>query len=279
MKLIRIMVVCFCCVLFVSLKAYAEQSFASLLQQGQENLALGHYYEANNQLRRLEELCIQQHDDYTATLAKGLQGYIASQQQDHQLAEQLLTTALAQAQQKNWPDLQARFLLYLGQLQDSHQNKQQARNFFSQALSQALQISDKSLTVSAWYQLAKLSLDENQPKKASEQLTQAKALLDTLPVNAISAELWLNIGYQALRLHQLDTKNAPYLREAFSALHKALAQAEQFTQLRQQASALKYLAQLYKEQRPVEAIKLLQSAINTAQKAEANDLLIDLEHR
>jgi CHAT domain-containing protein len=278
MPFIRIFIICFSLALSVSSEVQAVQEFSSLLQQGQDNIVGGHFREASKQLQQVEATAQEQQDAYTVALAQGLQGYIALQHQDYDTAEQQLTAVLAQAKQNSWHDLQARFALYLGQLQDHKHNNQQARAFFEQALLAAEKINDKSLLVSTRYQLAKLLIDEKQTDKAYEQLQQAKTLLETLPANNVSSQLWLNIGYQTSRLFEQNTLQTDYLNAAFDELRKALTQAEHFSQLRTQAAALKHLAGLYKQQQqPTEAIKLLQAGIEIAQKEQADDLLFDLE--
>lgn len=277
MNFLRLIRICFMCLLSGHATAQADLTQASWLQQGQENLAAGYFREASAQLQQVEILAGEQHDDYTQALARGLQGYIALQRQDYPVAEQVLTAVFEQATKNAWTDLQVRFGLYLGQLHERQQNTQQARAFFEQAVVQAEKVSDKSLFISALYQLATANIDAKDTLKAAEQLQQATKQLDALPASAITSQLWLNIGYQSLRLYHPQSKQQSYLQESFYALNNALAQAKQFSQPRVQASALKYLAQLYKPQSLTEAIQLLLAGITAAQKADASDLLIDLE--
>ncbi len=277
MIFIRLCIICLSVMLFSSPAHAIQSTSVDLLQQSQENLALGYFREATTQLQQAEAIAIQQQDVYTLTLIKGLQGYIALQHQDYSVAEQLLTAVYEQAQKNAWTDLEVRFALYLGQLSERKQKHPEAQKFFQQALAHQNDLKDKTLLVSAYYQLANTYLDSQHLQQAGAELDHASALLENLPVNAVSSQLWLNIGYQGLRLHQKNPQQSLYLKKTFYALQKALSQAEEFKQFRTQASALKYLAQLYKEQRGSEAIKLLLAGIHNAQKADANDLLIDLE--
>jgi CHAT domain-containing protein len=264
-------------VIFLFNNQLQAETLNSLLEQGQQNLSLGHFYEANKQLQQLEAQSIQAQDDYTATLAKGLQGYIALQRQDNTTAEQLLTTALTQAQAKSWPDLIVRFTVYLGELSERQQNLTQAQHYFSLAQTQADKVADKSFLISSLINQAKLSISTNKPEIAWQQLQQAKTLLDQLTVSQTSSQLWLSLGYQTGQLYELNKKN-DCLAQAFYDLDKALVQAKQFSQLRTQATSLKYLAMLYKQQqRPNEAIKLLLESMQIAQKDNAEDILLDLD--
>jgi len=277
MNFLRILMVCWLAFFASNSPVQADPTLPDLLQQGQKNLAAGYFREARNQFQQAESIALEQQDNYSVTLIRGLQGYIALQHQDYELAEQILTAVLTQAEQNNWTDLQMRFALYLGQLQQRKQNMAQARVFFEQALLYSDKITDKSLKVSSLYQLASINIDDNETLPARKQLQQAKKLLETLPVDAVSSQLWLNIGFQTLRLVHPQSKQQDDTLAALYALRKAAIQAEQFKQLRIQASALKYLGELYTPQSPNEAIKLLLAGINLAQKADAADLLIDLE--
>ncbi len=277
MTALRIMMVCFISLLSVPAPGQTGVVQNALLQQGQENLAAGHFREATLQLQQVEVLAGEQQDYYTEALARGLQGYIALQRQDYNVAEPVLTAVFEQAKKNAWTDLQVRFALYLGQLHQRQQRPEKALKLFEQAVNLAEKISDKSLFISALYQLATVNIDANNTTQAAEQLQQAAQHLEKVPPSAISSQLWLNIGYQNLRLYQPQTKQQGYLQESFYALNKALTQAKQFAQLRVQASALKYLAQLYKVENANEAINLLLAGISAAQTVEANDLLIDLE--
>ncbi len=277
MNFLRLSLVCCLCLLSITMTVQANPQSLSLLQQGQENMAAGYFREASVQLQQVEAIASEQRDYYTEALARGLLGYIALQRQEYAMAEQVLTAVFTQAQTNAWTDLQVRFALYLGQLHMRQQNLQQARTFFEQAVALAEKITDKSLFISALYQIATVNIDVQETLKAAQQLQQATTLLEALPVSAVSSQLWLNIGYQNLRLYHPQSKQQSYLQESFYALHKALAQAKQFALPRVEASALKYLAQLYKPESPTEAIKLLLAGITAAQKADASDLLLDLE--
>ncbi len=252
------------------------ESLAQLLQQGQENLENGHFYAAKMQFAQAEQQATEQQDSYNLVLIKALQGYMASQRQNDEEAEQLLTSALEQAKTNNWYDLSLRTNLYLGQLDLHSENIRQATEHFQQAISQPEQVTDKALLVSGFYQLAKIDIEHRNLQQAAQHLQQAKALMSKLPANPANSELWLTIGYKNLQLYQLSPKN-DFLVAAFSDLNHALALARQNKQSRIQTAALKHLAYLYKQQqRNNEAIQLLQEAINIAQKADANDALIDL---
>jgi CHAT domain-containing protein len=245
---------------------------ANNLQQAQDSLAIGHYREAEQQFIQAE----QQASGDDLILIEALRGYMALQQQQISVAEQKLTTALAQANQVNNHDLAARIHLYLGQLYGHKQDNEQALYHIQQAVIHPEQVQDKALLVSAYYQLASMAIDDHRPPQAWDKLQQAASLMSALPANRSNSQLWLNIGYQALQLYHLSPQNG-YLQAAFSYLNQALTQAKQDQQPRIQAAALKHLASLYKQQqRADEAIKLLSEAISLAQKEDANDLLIDL---
>jgi CHAT domain-containing protein len=275
MTSLRLIIISFIA-LFLSIQVQAN-TLTSLLQQGQESLASGHYREAENQLQQAESLAHEAQDNRNITLIKALQGYMALQRQDVVQAEQLLSTALEQAQKNTWLDLVTRIELYVGQFYDREQDRTQAQSYFLDAKKHAEQIHDQTLVVSSLYQLAKLAIENSDAKLAWTQLQQAKTLLTALPINPVSSQLWLNVGYQTLQLHLL-APNSDYLGSAFDSLDKALTQSKQFKLHRTQASALKHLATMYKQQqRPQEAVKLLLEGISIAQKDEANDVLIDLE--
>jgi hypothetical protein len=207
-----------------------------------------------------------------------LQGYLALQQQDYAKAESILTPALAQAQKNSWPDLTAHFAIYLGKLSEQQQQPTQARHYFDLAVSQAKQATDKSVVVSSLCSLAKLAIADQKFDLAWQYLQQSKTVLNDLAISPISSQLWLNIGYQALQLYQQNTIKNDYLQASFDSLQLALAEAKQFGTHRTQASSLNHLATLYKQQqKPQEAIKLVLEGISAAQKAEANDILIDLQ--
>jgi CHAT domain-containing protein len=262
------------------------QNLASLLQQGQENMALGHYYEASKQLQLLEQLALQQQDERLVTLAESLQGYIAIQQQDHSLAEKLLTMALERAQQKSWNDLAARSAAYLGELNEGQKNFTKAQQYFSLAQSLAEKLTDKSFLVNSLVNQAKLAILEKQYDAAWQTLQEAKILLEKVPASQDSSQLWLSVGYQLLQ-HFVSVKKGElqlekhdqFAAQTFYALDKALVQAKNQGQLRTQALSLKYLAKLYSQQKRIaEAIKLSEEGILMAQKENhSEDLLLDLE--
>lgn len=266
-------VVCLCVLLTSSMIVQADE-LAQLLQQGQESLANGHYRDAERQFSQAALKATGQKDTDKFILIRALQGYMALQRQQNKEAEQLLNTALAQAKSH---DLIVRIDLYLGQLYEHNQSKQKALYYFQQAVACPEKIIDKSLLVSAYYQLAKLAIENHQPQQAWQYLQQASTLIKALPANRAMSQLWLNIGYQSLQLYTLSPQNN-FLTAAFSHLNNALTQARQDQQPRIQAAALKHLASLYQQQRQIgEAIQLLQEGIRAAQKEEASDLLIDLE--
>lgn len=277
MTFIRLISLCFILSL-AGLQPAQADNLADLLQQSQDHLALGHYREAQIQLQDAENQALQQQDDYHLTLVKALQGYLALQQQDSVLAEQLLSIALKTAEEKSWNDLIARIDLYLGQLYQRQQDTDQAKDYFQHAVSDTAKVTDKSLLVSAYYQLAKLAMTGNHKNQAHQYLQQASRLLESLPISAVGSQLWLNIGYQNLQLFQLAPDNSDYLKSAYQSLTKALEQARQFKQLRSQASALEHLASLYTLQKqPDAAVKLLEESIFLAQQDDAQDILINLE--
>lgn len=262
--------------IMVNVTAVQADEIALLLQQGQENLESGHYYEAQTQFSQAELQATQQQDAYSLTLVRALQGYMALQRKNDAEALQLLTPALAEAKNNNWYDLSSRINLYLGQLDKHTQDTRQATSHFQQAIAQPDKITDKALLVSGFYQLAKIALEQHNAQQAWQQLQQAKVLLSALPANQGNSELWLNVGYKNLQLYQLSPQSS-FLAEAFSNLNTALTSARQYQQPRIEAGALKHLATLYKlQQHSNEAIKLLQEAISIAQHADANDALIDL---
>jgi CHAT domain-containing protein len=259
--------------IIVGITPVRANNSATLLQQGQDNLTLGHYREAAQQLAQAE----QQANSDELILIHALQGYMALQQQQINLAEQKLTIALTQARQQNNEDLVSRIHLYLGQLYEHKQDSEQALYHIQQAVAHPEKMQDKALLVSSYYQLANIAINDHRPQQAWEKLQQAVSLMTALPANPSNSQLWLNIGYQTLQLYQLSPQEN-YLQAAFKYLNQALNQAEIDQQPRVQVSALKHLASMYKhQQRTDEAIKLLLDAIGIAQKEDANDLLIDLE--
>ena len=248
-----------------------------LLQQGQESLASGHFREAEKQFSGAMQKATEQKNTDKLILIQALQGYMALQRQQDMDAERILNTALAQAKQNASHDLVVRIDLYLGQLYEHRQNQPQANYYFKQAVTSPDKVIDKSLLVSAFYQLAKLAIENNNPQLAWQHLQQASTLMKALPANQSNSQLWLNMGYQSLQLYTLSPQNN-FLAEAFADLNTALTLARQNQQPRIQAAALKHLASLYKQQQQSdEAIQLLQEGIRAAQKQEADDLLIDLE--
>ncbi|MCX7066766.1 MAG: CHAT domain-containing protein [Methylococcales bacterium] len=246
------------------------------LQLGQENLVSGHYREAENQLSQAEQQATTQKNTDKLILVHALQGYMALQWQQNTEAEQILSTALAQAKQNANQDLIVRIDLYLGQLYEHRKDQKQARYCFQQAVLNPEKVLDKSLLVSAFYQLANVAIKNHQPQEAWQQLQQAIILMQTLSVNPSNSQLWLNIGYQSLQLYSLSPQDN-FLAAAFTHLNHALTLARQNQQPRIQAATLKHLASLYEQQQLDEAIKLLQEDITIAQKEDASDLLIDLE--
>ena len=274
MNLIRLLAVF---LLFNVYSVQADETLESLIQQGQQNIATGHYREAETQLQQAHILAVEQENAYHATLIQGLQGYIAFQRQNSS-AEKILLEALKQAQSSNWSDLTARIQLYLAQLNYRAGSIKTASEYFKEIIAHTNQINDKPLLVSTFYQFAKLTRVYYKAEDAFELLEQAQTLLEKLPPNETSCQLWLNLGYQALELYHEKNTQEDYLRNAYHALNTALTQARQFEQPRIEASALKHLAVIYNQQkRHDDAVKLMEEAINIAQKEDASDLLIDLE--
>lgn len=265
----------FSIILLVNSYVAQAESLDSLLQQVQEKIALGYYYQAQNELQQLAADTTQSY--YNNTAIRGLQGYLALQQHHYNQANTLLNSALAQANKNSWHDLIAHFALYLGQLNEQQQQHTAAEHYFKLALTQADHINDKSLTVSSLCSLAKLALADSKIEMAGQLVQQASLLLKRLPINAANNQLGLTIGYLALELHQQHTTENDYLRTAFDSLYTVQRQAKQLSQNRTEATALQYLALLYSEQQPQEAIKLLLTGISLAQKEEANDILLNLE--
>ncbi len=273
MRFIYQIIVCLCVLLANSMIVQANE-LAQLLQQGQDSLANGHYRDAEQQFSEAALKASEQKNTDNLVLIQALQGYMALQRQQNKEAEQLLNTALAQAKSH---DLIVRIDLYLGQLYEHSQNKQKTLYYFQQAVTNPEKVIDKSLLVSAYYQLAKLAIEDHQPQQAWQHLQQASILMKALPANRANSQLWLNIGYQSLQLYILSPQNN-FLTAAFSHLNNALTQARQDQQHRIQAAALKHLASLYQQQQQIdEAIQLLQEGIRAAQEEQADDLLIDLE--
>jgi hypothetical protein len=97
MNFLRILIVCWLVFFASNSPAQADPILTDLLQQGQKNLAAGYFREARNQFQQAEALAIEQQDNYSVTLIRGLQGYIALQHQDYELAEQILTAVFTQA--------------------------------------------------------------------------------------------------------------------------------------------------------------------------------------
>ena len=276
MTVIYRILICFIIVLATAARVQADE-LDQLLQQGQENIANGHYREAEQQLLQAKLKATEQNNSYNQVLVQALQGYLALQRQQSKEAEQILITALAQAKQIPVHDLTVGINLYLGQLYEYNQDNKQAMRYFQQAVANPEKVLDKSLLVSGYYQLATLAIENNNPQQAWQQLQQASTLMKALPANPGNSELWLNIGYQNLQLYSLSPQET-FLAEAFSLLNNALTLARQNQHTRTQISALKHLASLYKQQqRTDEAIKLLLEGIVIAQKQDATDLLIDLE--
>lgn len=263
--------------LLVNSLVLQADELSDLLQAGQTSLASGHYREADNQLAKAQLKAVEQQNGYSLVLIKALQGYMALQRQNNSQAEKNLVAALAEAKQNNWTDLVVRIDLYLAQFYQQLQDQEQVDYYLQQAVTTPEKVSDKSLLVSGYYQLAKRAIENQQPKQAAQQLQSAKALMLNLPESPNNSQLWLNIAYQSLQLY-FASPQADFLTEAFTNLNTALTQARQHQQPRIQAAALKHLASLYKQQqRTDEATKLLLEGINLAQKEDASDLLIDLE--
>lgn len=244
---------------------------------GQAKLANGYYREAEQHFAFAENLAKQKNDDYDVTLVKALQGYMALQRQQYEQAEKVLVVALNQAKKQSWQDLIVRIDLYLAQLYQHTQDINRAKFYLQHATNQAEQVKDKALLVSAWYQTAQTLIAEPNIAQAKQALQQANQLMQTLPINAASSQLWLNIGYQTAQLYTVAPEEA-FLADAFHALNQALTLAQQQKQPRIESSALKHLASLYTQQQKYdEAIALLLEGIHHAQQDDASDLLVDLE--
>ncbi len=260
-------------ILLLSCFELKAAQFDSFFEQVQEQIALGFLFEAKTQLQQVN---ITEQDTLSALSIQGLKGYLALQQQNYAEANSLLTDALAQSQKYARPDLTAHFALYLGQLYEQQHRISTARYYYALAMTESHQASDKSLRVSSLCSLAKIAIVEQQWDQAWQFLQQAKSALEKLPKTRSGSQLWLNIGYQALQLHQTEPTQQSYLQTGFDGLYQALTEARYFGLIRIQASSLNYLATLYRQQQPQQAIQLLQEGIRLAHKTEAQDLLIDL---
>ena len=249
----------------------------ALLQQGQNHIATGHYHDAIHQLKQAKKIAIANSDGYNTALITALNAYIDLQQQQSEAAEKSLLSTLEITKKQNWTDLSVRIQLYLGQLNYRQGNSDEAVRYFKKVIEQSETITEKPLIISAYSHLANATQQYDSVDKINKLLTDAEVLLNALPENKMSAQLWLNLGYQAFTVYQKKADNKA-LKTAYRYLNKALAQAKHFKQNRLQASALNYLAQLYQQQqRTKEAIDLTEKGIYLAQQQSASDILIELE--
>ena len=249
----------------------------ALLQQGQNHIATGHYHDAIHQLKQAKKIAIANSDGYNTALITALNAYIDLQQQQSEAAEKSLLSTLEITKKQKWVDLTAKIQLYLGQLNYRQSNSDEAVRYFKKIIEQSETITEKSLLISAYSHLAKVTQEYDSSDKIIDLLKESELVLTALPTNKITAKAWLNLGYRAFSLYQKKNGNK-ILQMAYRYLNTALAQSKAFKQLRVQASSLQYLAQLYQQQqRNDEAIKLTEKGIYIAQQQSANDILINLE--
>ncbi|MCK5898979.1 MAG: CHAT domain-containing protein [Methylococcales bacterium] len=265
--------------ILLSVSSVQAQDLNTLLQQGQNYIVTGHYYEAVRQLDKAKAIATDKGDSYYLTFINVLEGYINLQQQNFKKSKELLLLALKQSTQQNWIDLTAKTQLYLGELKNRQKCslEKDSQYYFKKIVDQSAQITEKALVISAYLHLIKANQD-GKPDDIPIQLKEAEAFLITLPIDKKTAQAWLSLGHQAF-IYQKDKKDNPTgFQTASRYLNKALIHSKAFKQPRVQASALQYLAQLDQQQNRVkDAIDRVQQGLYITQKIQASDIAIHLE--
>ena len=250
-----------------------------LINQGQRAVSEGYYREAKIQFTQAHELATANKDDYHRLVSQSLLGHIAIQQQQFELAEQLLTEALQAIPGEVWPELRARLALYLGKLHQRLNHVGLAEAYLHRAASTSKLAQAWLLAVSSDIHLAQLFIDQGDQQLAWQHLKQAHEVLKGFTEPADTPELWLNLGYQAQQL-TADQQVPEQLELAYAALSRARQLAEKNQQTSTEILALTYLGGLYEDHnKPQAALQLTIRAINLAQRHNNHDLLIDLEWR
>jgi CHAT domain-containing protein len=242
--------------------AFAQDSVARLLLDGQSSCKNGNYYLAISQL---QESYLKSNSPEVKAKSAAALGLALLQMQRYALAEPLLQEAFNQTAESNE---RAQYALDLGNLQLGRGRIEAAKSFYQSALLLAPENIQINLSVGlntfAW-------LSEKEKTSTLESLHLQLQKLGDVPERA---RFHLNF---AARVQKSGERG---MTLAYESLLLARTLAEKSHDSRLQIEAIDQLAQLYEQQdRYEEALLLLEGAILRAQTIESHDLLIHIEAR
>ena len=255
-----------------------EQSRA-LAQAARASESLGQVSQAFQQLELALTLAQQTGDRVRiAGVLENLgRTYLSARKPD--AAMQYLTQALAIAQADDYPDRDRRLIAAihndLGIAHVAQQHDADALAAFATSAQEAQAAGDRSLTVRAHINAARMALKLNYPDNARDRLDLAfDALKDFEPSHDKAMNLvQVGLGYQQLRA-SMPAMNASLLLRTAGVLLEATTVAEHIGDARMRSYADGYLGRLYEtEYRYDEALQLTRHAVFSAQSANAPESL------
>ena len=255
-----------------------EQSRA-LAQAARASESLGQVSQAFQQLELALTLAQQTGDRVRiAGVLENLgRTYLSARKPD--AAMQYLAQALAIAQADDYPDRDRRLIAAihndLGIAHVAQQHDADALAAFATSAQEAQAAGDRSLTVRAHINAARMALKLNYPDNARDRLDLAfDALKDFEPSHDKAMNLvQVGLGYQQLRA-SMPAMNASLLLRAAGVLLEATTVAEHIGDARMRSYADGYLGRLYEtEYRYDEALQLTRHAVFSAQSANAPESL------
>ncbi len=240
----------------------AADNFNDVLSEGKAHLRQGQYFLTLDDLQSAQKLAVTPEQQAQVTGMLGLAHY---QMRHYVQAETLLRQAIVS--EKNDVKDRVRWIATLAELQSNRGHVEEARRLYGDALK--LAGNDQELITGI--RLGQAVLLPSEQRLA--ELLRIRDMFGSIVDPAVRTRYLLNLGTQAKRL------NAAGLKLAYESFEQA-RQTVTEQQPRLLAESLDGLAQLYEDQKRYdEALRLNRQAIQSAQRIEAHDLLLEMEWR
>lgn len=247
------------------------QCLEALIRRGQTYRALGHYREAQADLREAQTVAQEAGNAVLEAVAIQALGDVHFLEGDFAAAERLLRASLAQATRLGLPGLAAASANILGSVQYNQGHRREAGATYGQALVLAERADDPGLVAAIHRNLARAVASEN---RALKELQEARKAVVAVASPYERAEVLLAIGVEAQRSIKAQTG----LGLAYDVLRQASTIADGIGAPRLSSLAAGYLGRLYEQQgRLSEARTMTEQAIRIAQPLAADELLMEWE--
>jgi len=238
-----------------------------LFERGEAYRIMGHHKDALDDLQKAYHLAQDNNTHWQAMIASSL-GQLYYQAQHIDKSRHYIQQAIELAEQLKQPDLIATAYYLLANL-SLPADPSVARGHYKKALDFAQQSNNQLLIARIQVSVSTMAADPSGQQK-SMALKEAYQGLQSVPTTMESTLLKTNIAYQALEQGDLAL--------SYMILNQALKDARHIDNDRLLSQVYGYLGRLYeRKKRFNEALTLTQSAILTAQRAFATDLLLQWE--